>query len=295
MDASVLTRRRLIQLAGIGVGASVAAACTANLPPVDPSSTAPVAAGTTTAPAAPLTVTTRTGEFVSAFRPGVTTRWSLATPGTDGGQQPSLLPMVVFLHGMGGSHSNLLDGLAADEFLQRHLDKGRPPFAIAAVDGGDTWWHARADGSDTQTMLVKEFVPFLGDQGYDLGRIGLFGISMGGFGALLLASQGKLPGLRAVAALSPAVWRRYDQRTDSAFDSPADFAAHDVFALRPRLAAVPKRIDCGTEDELFATVTDYVSALPGRVEGGFRPGGHDLAYWRSVLPDVFAFLGRHLG
>lgn len=203
--------------------------------------------------------------------------------------------MVVFLHGLGGSHSNLLDGLAADEFLQRHLDKGRPPFAIAAVDGGDTWWHARADGSDTQTMLVKEFVPFLGDQGYDLGRIGLFGISMGGFGALLLASQGKLPGLRAVAALSPAVWRRYDQRMDSAFDSPADFAAHDVFALRPRLAAVPKRIDCGTEDELFATVTDYVSALPGRVEGGFRPGGHDLAYWRSVLPDVFAFLGRHLG
>lgn len=293
MDESVLTRRRLLQLAGIGAGVSAAAACTANLPPVDPSPTVPAVPGTTTAPA-PLTVVTRTGEFVSAFRPGVPTRWSLATPDI-GGQQPHLLPMAVFLHGLGGSHSLLLDGLAADEFLQRHLDEGRPPLAIAAVDGGDTWWHARADGSDTQAMLVKEFVPFLGEQGFDLGGIGLVGISMGGFGALLLASQGKLPGLRAVAALSPAVWRRYDQRMESAFDSPADFAAHDIFALRPRLAAVPKRIDCGTEDELFATVLDYVSDLPGRVEGGFRPGGHDLAYWRSILPDVLAFLGRHLG
>jgi enterochelin esterase-like enzyme len=30
------------------------------------------------------------------------------------------------------------------------------------------------------------------------------------------------------------------------------------------------------------------------VEGGFRPGGHDDAYWRSILPEVVAFLGRNL-
>ncbi len=143
------------------------------------------------------------------------------------------------------------------------------------MDGGNTWWHPRADGSDTQSMLVKEFVPFLGRRGYDLGRIGLFGLSMGGFGSLLLASQGRLPGVRAVAAMSPAVWDSYDPRMDSAFDGPADFAAHDVFALRPRLAALPKRIDCGTGDDLAATVRDYRAGLPGAVEGGFQPGGHD--------------------
>ena len=99
-----------------------------------------------------------------------------------------------------------------DEALQRHLDAGGAPFAIAAVDGGNTWWHPRADGSDTQSMLVKEFVPFLASRGYDLGRIGLFGLSMGGFGSLLLASQGRLPGVRAVAAMSPAVWDHYDPR-----------------------------------------------------------------------------------
>ena len=293
MEDSVLGRRRLLELAGIGLGASALTACTEGLTPVEttsPAATVPPAAATTA-----LTVTTSTGSFVSAFRPGVTTRWSVAGPGlTPGGAQPAR-PVAVFLHGLGGNHSVLLEDLAAHEALQRHLDAGGAPFALAAVDGGDTWWHRRADGSDTQSMLVREFVPFLGGSGCDLGRIGLFGLSMGGFGSLLLASQGRLPGVRAVAAMSPAVWEDYDPRREDAFDGPEDFAAHDVFALRPSLAALPKRIDCGTGDDLAATVRNYRAGLPGAVEGGFQPGGHDGSYWRSILPEVLSFLGRNLG
>lgn len=296
MDQSALTRRRLLELAGIGLGASALTACTDGIEPVDTPAPMPTGPTATALPASagPLTLRASSGSFVSAFRPGIASHWSLAAPELPpGGAQPEL-PVAVFLHGLGGSHADLLEDLAAHESLQRHLDADGTPFAIAAVDGGNTWWHPRADGSDTQSMLVKEFVPFLGSQGYDLGRIGLFGISMGGFGSLLLASQGRLPGVRAVAAMSPAVWDHYDPRQESAFDGPADFAAHDVFALRPRLAAVPKRIDCGTGDELAATVRAYRAGLPGEVEGGFRPGGHDYSYWRSVLPEVFSFLGYHL-
>ena len=289
MEHSVLGRRRLLELAGIGLGASALAACTGGASPAGPTPAAPPA------PAAPWTVRTSTGSFVSAFRPGVTSHWSLAAPEMPPGGRKPELPVAVFLHGLGSNHTALLDGLAAHEALQRHLDAGGAPFALAAVDGGNTWWHPRADGSDTQSMLVQEFVPFLGGRGCDLGRIGLFGLSMGGFGALLLASQGQLPGVRAVAAMSPAVWENYDSRMDTAFDSPADFAAHDVFALRPRLAALPKRIDCGTGDDLFATVRDFRAGLPGAVEGGFQPGVHGDSYWRSILPEVLSFLGRHLG
>ncbi|RAM35485.1 esterase [Arthrobacter globiformis] len=209
-------------------------------------------------------------------------------------QASQVLPVAVFLHGLGGSSEVLLRDLVADQALQHHLDDGGQPFGIAAVDGGDSWWHARADGSDTQSMLVLEFLPFLAEQGFDLGRVGLFGTSMGGFGALLLASRGRVSGLRAVAAMSPAVWSSYGEGMQGAFDGPADFAANNVFALRPRLAAISKRIDCGTEDELAPTVRQYRSGLPGRVEGGFQPGGHDGLYWRSILPDVLDFLGRHL-
>ncbi|MCU1532249.1 MAG: esterase [Arthrobacter sp.] len=298
MDESALTRRRLLQLAAAGLGTAGIAACTdpavrspASATPTTPQAAPPVPA----APAAPLTVTTSTGSFVSSFRPGVPSNWSIAAPEPPSGGRQPWLPVAVFLHGLGESHSVLLEDLAAQEALQRHLDAGGTPFAIAAVDGGNTWWHPRADGSDTQSMLVEEFVPLLGSQGFDLGKIGLFGFSMGGFGSLLLASQGKLPGLRAVAAMSPAVWDRYDERLEGAFDGPADFAAHDVFALRPRLAALPKRVDCGTRDELLATVREYVRELPGEVEGGFQPGGHDSAYLRSILPEVLSFFGTHLG
>ena len=292
MEDSVLSRRRLLELAGIGLGASALTACTEGLTPVEtsfPAATVPPAA------AAPVTVRTSTGSFVSAFRPGITTHWSLAGPDLTPGRAHPELAVAVFLHGLGSSHAVLLESLAAHEALQRYLDAGGAPFAIAAVDGGSTWWHARADGSDTQSMLVREFVPFLGSQGYDLGRIGLFGLSMGGFGSLLLASQGRLPGVRAVAAMSPAVWEAYEPSMDGAFDGPADFAAHDVFALRPSLAALAKRIDCGTGDDLFATVRNYRAELPGTVEGGFQPGGHDDSYWRSILPEVLSFLGRNLG
>ena len=244
--------------------------------------------------AAPLTVSTSAGSFVSAYRPGVATHWSLAAPEMPPGNTRPELPVAIFLHGLGSDHSAMLRGLAAGEALQRHLDAGGAPLALAAVDGGDNWWHARANGTDTQSMLVKEFAPFLGQRGYDLGSIGLFGLSMGGFGSLLLASQGRLPGVRAVAAMSPAVWDNYDSRIEGAFDGPADFAANDVFALRPRLAALPKRVDCGTGDDLAATVRDYRAGLPGAVEGGFQPGGHDDSYWRAILPDVLSFLGRNL-
>jgi pimeloyl-ACP methyl ester carboxylesterase len=296
MDESALTRRRLLQLAAAGLGSAGLTACTGSTAPTSPGATTAAASlPAPIRPAAPLTVTSRTGSFISAFRPGVVSNWSLAAPEVPPGGRHPQLPVAIFLHGLGGSHSALLEEMAAQETLQRHLDAGGASFGVAAVDGGNTWWHSRADGSDTQSMLVKEFVPLLGNQGFDLGRVGLFGFSMGGFGSLLLASQGKLPGLRAVAAMSPAVWDRYDERLEGAFDGPADFAANDVFALRPRLAAVPKRIDCGTQDELLATIREYARELPGEVEGGFQPGGHDSAYLHSILPEVLSFLGRHLG
>ncbi|MFP3462314.1 alpha/beta hydrolase-fold protein [Arthrobacter globiformis] len=320
MDQSSLPRpsvprRRVLQLAAAAGLTAATSACTAPPRPVPGPTTATTTAGTMTAAlppapppsvqpstvpssvpasAAPVSaVSTRTGGFVSRFRPAVITNWSLAVPLPE--QANQLLPVAVFLHGRGASSEVLLRDLAADRALQRYLDDGGAPFAVAAVDGGDSWWHARSDGTDTQSMLVQEFLPFLGEQGLDLGRVGIFGTSMGGFGALLLASRGRVSGLRAVAAMSPAVWSSYKEGMQGAFDGPADFAANDVFALRPRLAAIPKRIDCGSEDDLAATVRRYRSGLPGRVEGGFQPGGHDAVYWRSVLPDVLDFLGRSLG
>ncbi|MBT2538651.1 alpha/beta hydrolase family protein [Arthrobacter sp. ISL-69] len=277
MEFPTLGRRRLLELGAGGVTVAVLAAC------------APATDGPE-----PSTGEVRSGSFTSRFRADTGTNWSLAIPARGANSDQPPLPVAVFLHGTGADHRMIFDELRAGDVLSQHAARGGTPFALAAVDGGESWWHRRATGTDTQAMVVEEFIPLLAGQGLDTGRLAVFGLSMGGFGALLLASQHRIPGLRAVAAMSPAVWSLHDAARTDNFDSAEDFAANDIFALRPELGALPKRIDCGTSDNLHYSVKDYVSGLPGEHEGGFQDGGHDGGYWRSILPDVFSFLGRNL-
>jgi S-formylglutathione hydrolase FrmB len=277
MKFPTLGRRRLLELGAGGVTAAVLAACA----PVSDDVEAPA-------------VEMRSGSFTSRFRPDTGTNWSLATPARAANSDQRPLPVALFLHGTGADHRMVFDELRAHVVLARHVAGGGTPFAIAAVDGGESWWHPRASGTDTQSMLLEEFLPLLASEGLDTGRTAVFGLSMGGFGALLLASQHRVPSLRAVAAMSPAVWSQYDTGRTDVFDSAEDFEANDVFALRPELELLPTRIDCGTDDNLLYSVRDYVKDLPGQHEGGFQPGGHNDDYWRSILPDVLAFLGRNL-
>ncbi len=272
-----MSRRRLL---GLGTGAVAAA------------SLAACAERTESGQAPPVAV--RTGSFTSQFRPQVPTGWSVALPPTIDGGSSGHLPVALFLHGAGADHRMVFEDLHADHVLAQHVAGGGLPFAIASVDGGESWWHRRASGTDTQSMVLKEFLPLLAGQGLDTGKTAVFGLSMGGFGALLLAAQHRIPGLRAVAAMSPAIWSLYDAGRSDNFDNAGDFAANDIFALRPELATVPKRIDCGTADNLLFSVKDYVKNLPGEHEGGFQDGGHDTGYWGSILPDVLSFLGRNL-
>ncbi len=48
----------------------------------------------------------------------------------------------------------------ADFAAQARPDGSIPVLALVAVDGGDTYWHARANGEDRMTMLLDEFIPW---------------------------------------------------------------------------------------------------------------------------------------
>lgn len=236
---------------------------------------------------------TVSGAFRSSRRGGVRVGWTVAYPPGHG--TSSRLPVVVFLHGRGGDHSAAFGGsLHLDRFLAHAVAHGTPPFAIAAPDGGDhEYWHPRR-GTDPAGMVVHEFIPMLGARGLDVRRIGLMGNSMGGYGALYLASVLGARRVAAVVAESPAVWHRADQTVTGAFDDAADFAEHKVFGRQAALHGIAMRLDCGDRDGFAPVTQDLRGALSPTPAGGIEPGGHDAEFWRSQAPAQLDFLGRHL-
>ncbi len=232
------------------------------------------------------------GTLVSAHRRGTTCGWAIARPP---GVPADPLPVVVALHGRRQDHRYVVDPrkLAVDRYLAAAVADGVPPFAVAAVDGGDTYWHARGDGEDAGAMVVDELLPLLAEQGLDTSRVALLGWSMGGFGALHLTPRVG-SALRGVAVMSPALWHRYTDTAPGAYDDAASFAALTPFGREAELDGVPLRVDCGEGDPFYAATRDYVAGFSPRPAGGFTRGDHDLGYWRRVLPDQLRFLGRAL-
>lgn len=147
-------------------------------------------------------------------------------------------------------------------------------------------------------MLVEELVPRC--QRLGLGRsphgIGVLGISMGGFGALLLAER--YPHLvSAAAAISPAIWTSYQQAravNRAAFASAADFARDNVIAHASSLAHIPVRITSGNDDPFHPGVLALARALPRSAVVELTAGCHDDRFFASQQHQSLAFLGSHL-
>jgi enterochelin esterase-like enzyme len=198
------------------------------------------------------------------------------------------LPVIVALPGRGGTATWVFDVLGLHRRLAHAMRGRRIRAALASVDGGDTYWHARAGGEDRMAMLLHEFVPLLERQ-HRLGAQGraLTGLSMGGYGALLAAEDH--PALwRGVAVASPAIWPAYsDVWVSDAFDGAADFAHHDVFTHAGRLHGVPLWVGCGTSDPFYPYARQLAERTGAQVDWG--SGGHDTALWRSIASRQVGF------
>jgi S-formylglutathione hydrolase FrmB len=214
------------------------------------------------------------GTFTSQFWPGRPVHWRLARPHrTESGAAPQ--PLVVALHGMGGSADEPFD----DVQIAQHVASSG--LAVASVDGGDFYWHARKSGIDTSRMVIEDLLPLMAGKGLATDRIGLIGWSMGGYGVLLMATKLARERVAGVVAVTPALWlEQPDGMFAVAFDDRADFARHDVFAKRGELRDIPVRVDCGQADFFIEANRAFVRGLPDATVT-FDEGEHTVEYWKA--------------
>jgi S-formylglutathione hydrolase FrmB len=278
-----LTRRTLLRL-GTGLAGACALdplwqlgiATASGAPPVDqPSPSSAKTSGTYV-----------TGSFISAARGGVETRWAIALPP---GRYSRPLRPVIALHGRDMTADGVM-GMGVEAGLAELAKAGYPPFAVVAVDGGNGWWHRRANGEDSGTMVLTELLPMLAAKGLDTSRVSFIGWSMGGYGALLLGGALGAARTAAICAVAPALFTDYGLALqEGAFDGPADWFAYSVYGT-PALSEIPLRIDCGAEDRFYGATKQFVASLRRPPSGVSFIGGHDVSAWREKLPRELAWL-----
>jgi pimeloyl-ACP methyl ester carboxylesterase len=212
------------------------------------------------------------------------------------------LALVVMLHGFGGNHADALAGLSPAQALAlRPGGRPLPPVAMVTADGGNGYWNPHP-GDDPMAMVTGELIPRCrrlglgGDAGRAPRRIAVMGISMGGYGALLLAE--KYPSVfTAVAAISPAIWTSYPQAraaSPGAYASAAAFTAGDAVTLAAALRGRPVRVASGYADPFHPGVQALARVLPAGAVVSFGPGCHDDSFFAAQQPPSLSFLADHL-
>ncbi len=284
---------------------------------------------------------------------GVDKRYVIHLPGGYGADPAARWPVVYYLHGLGGRETDWVDGLDIGTVADR---VGLP--AIIVMPDGDTGFYAntvtapdydacRRDGAGlfdpaadraatcTRTgryedYIVQDLIAHV-DATYatrrDRGGRGIAGLSMGGFGALMLAMRhpdrfsaaASHSGVDALLYLGP---HPYAPGEITLVEDPGSFArfagpigalwvtifgpdratweAHDPAFLARTLApgALALYLDGGTEDGFMlddgaSYLHDLLTARGIAHTFFLGPGGHDFAFWRDRVDDSLGFFAAH--
>jgi S-formylglutathione hydrolase FrmB len=216
-------------------------------------------------------------------------------------------PLLILLHGRHDPSrlSWLIPSKTGPEsMLSNRLFEGlarlgtRAPVIVLLNGGGHSYYHDRRDGR-WASMILREAIPDA-EQRFrtSAGRIAIGGESMGGYGALHIASL-RPSEFCAVGGHSAALWVNAGQTAPGAFDDAADYDRNDVFSAARRGAFDHLRVwmDGGTADPFRGTDAAFVSLL--RRNGvaltyHVWPGAHTGSYWNSHMAAYLRFYAAAL-
>lgn len=210
-------------------------------------------------------------------------------------------PLLVLLHGVYDA-----DGAGWWRFGRAHEAAAAAPFPCAVVMPSDTGaeqgsgWCDWADGTAAaETHLMEEVLPWARAELPVNGHVWLTGLSMGGYGATVLALRH--PGVfESVSSTSgffgpEQLFRFVPEAAERMWAGRS--AEYDPRALLRRAPDTlpPYALDCGLQDDLLEENRNYHQLLTDAgVAHGYaeRSGAHDWDYWRARLPAHLAFHTR---
>jgi enterochelin esterase-like enzyme len=267
-----------VLVGGLGIGAGMLAGCQRDVDAGNPDNIIQTRTPTTSTKAVTIGRNLSTGryrevDFVIIRPEGVT--------------QP--IPVCVALHpgaGLGGARKFIEFGLP--EMLNGVVEGGAPPFAIAAVDGGN-WVGYKND--DPQRMLLEDVPEWLDYNDLASTPFAVLGLSEGATGALTMA---RTPGFSAVAAISPKLYDRWpDAKVSEMYTDEEQWQQREPLKHLPELTNMAVGVWCGTEDKPFIGPARTLASAT-KATTSFLPGGHTNAYWSAVLPAALKFVGSVL-
>lgn len=211
---------------------------------------------------------------------------------------PRQRPLLIFLHGAGGSNESFLENEAV---LGALVELGGEAPVVAFPEGEESWWHDRASGSWGE-YVVREVLPAVSRRFHtDPRRVAIGGISMGGYGAYHLGLTYPQR-FCAVGGHSAGLWLDPSEEYPGAFDDEAAYERNDVIAAvqsdPDAFGAVPVWNDYGDEDWFVPGNEAFVAALEASTTTSLTahtwPGGHDLSYWNTHFPEYLNFYAKSL-
>jgi putative tributyrin esterase len=216
------------------------------------------------------------------------------------------LPLVVLLHGVyeAGGFCWPQNGLADLTAARLVRDGAVPPFCLVmpgdtGAEQGSGYCDWRDGTTLAETYVMRELLPALAEALPLGGRRHVAGLSMGGYGALLLALRH--PGVFQSAGSSSGFFRArrlfhfVDEAEQRMWGDEAGTRAHDVLSLvrdAERRDGLRIALDCGTEDELIEDNREMHRLLDElRVPHGYveQPGAHTWDYWTARLEHHLRF------
>ena len=235
-------------------------------------------------------------------------------------------PVVYLLHGYPSEpHDSETDWVqqgAADRLTDEAIAAGRlPPVILVMPDAGTTFYSNTIDGAVRyEDMFVEELLPFI-DRTYRTRPQRMFrsvaGLSMGGYGALMLAMRHPTlfsacaalsPGLRSEEEMKNTMDAQYEQfwaplyganlkgeaRLSEAWRTHAPLGLAKTLPPE-QLQRTRWWIDMGDDDFLSQGGDALHTVLSQRQiphEYRVRDGGHEWIYWRTGLIPALEFLAK---